>query len=357
VRAVGSPVRRIVATVMVFAVGLVAGCSGSPKAPASSTATTVPTTTTAGPAIGGMAEQLQQAFIAAVNRVRPSVVEISTRAGLGSGVVFDDRGDIVTNAHVVGTATSFQVSLSDGRTLPGALVGAYSPDDLAVIRVSASSLPAPAVLADSAAVQVGELVLAVGNPLGLSSSVTDGIVSFNGRTVSEGNGVVLPATIQTSAPINPGNSGGALVDLTGQVIGIPTLAASDTQDGGTAPGIGFAIPSNTVKLIAGQLAATGTVTSTGRAALGIRGATAVSASGAASGVIVVAVTAGGAADRAGVRAGDLVTAINGRTTPTLASLFDLLAGLKVGDTATVTVSRAGASRAISVVLEQQPSGT
>jgi len=123
----------------------------------------------------------------------------------------------------------------------------YRPDDLAVIKVKGDNARlTPARFADSAGVPVGAITLAIGNPLGLASSVTDGIVSFNGRTVGEGNGVLLPSTIQTSAPINPGNSGGALVDLDGRVIGIPTLAASDTQLGGAAPGIGFANPANTV---------------------------------------------------------------------------------------------------------------
>ena len=116
--------------------------------------------------------------------------------------------------------------------------------------------------------------MAIGNPLGLASSVTEGIVSFTGRTVGEGNGVVLPDTIQTSAAINPGNSGGALVDARGEVIGIPTLAATDPELGGTANGIGFAIPSNTVKLVAPQLVSQGRVVNSGRAALGISGASA-----------------------------------------------------------------------------------
>ena len=148
-----------------------------------------------------------------VAKVRPQVVEISTSAGLGSGVIYDDRGDIVTNDHVVGSATTFTVHLVDGQSLSGSLVGAYPPDDLAVIRVTGARSLSPATFGDSGALQVGDIVFAVGNPLGLASSVTEGIVSYNGRTVSEGNGVELPSTIQTSAAINPGNSGGALVNL------------------------------------------------------------------------------------------------------------------------------------------------
>ena len=204
------------------------------------------------------ASALQNAYINVLDDVRPSVVEISTSQGLGSGVVYDTKGNIVTNAHVVAGATDFKVTLSDGRTLPATLVGTYEPDDLAVVRVASHKLPA-ATFADSSKVRAGDIVLAIGNPLGLSSSVTNGIVSATGRTVSEGNGVVLPSTIQTSAAINPGNSGGGLVGLDGRVMGIPTLAATP-ELGGSAPGIGFAIPSNTVKLIASQLIANRKVT-------------------------------------------------------------------------------------------------
>ena len=131
-------------------------------------------------------------------------------------------------------------------------MGEFAPDDLAMVNVSGASNLTPATFADSSKVQVGEIALAIGNPLGLSSSVTNGIVSFNGRTVSEDQTHTLANTIQTSAPINPGNSGGALADLDSSVMGIPTLAATDQQNGGAAAGIGFAIPSNTVKLIAGS---------------------------------------------------------------------------------------------------------
>ena len=213
---------------------------------------------------------VQADFVAVVNKVRPSVVEITTSTGLGSGVVYDGNGDIVTNDHVVGTARNFQVSFFDGQVATASLVGAFPPDDLAVIRVHGVTRLHPAVFADSSQLQVGDIDLAIGNPLGLASSVTEGIVSFTGRTVGEGNGVVLPDTIQTSAAINPGNSGGALVDTQGRVIGIPTLAATDPELGGSAAnGIGFAIPSNTVELVAPQLITAGRVANSGRAALGI----------------------------------------------------------------------------------------
>ena len=196
---------------------------------------------------------------------------IQTASGLGSGVIVDTQGNIVTNAHVVGESSVFRVYLATGKSYDGKLIGAFVPDDLAVIRISAPDLR-PAVFGDSDHLRVGSIVMAVGSPLGLQSSVTEGIVSALGRQVTEPNGVALPPLIQTSADINPGNSGGALVDLNGEVIGIPTLAAQDPQAGGTAPGIGFAIPSNVAKDIAAQLIQNGRVTNSHRAYLGVQGA-------------------------------------------------------------------------------------
>jgi putative serine protease PepD len=191
------------------------------------------------------ANALQQRFVSIVRTVSPAVVQIRTSVALGSGVVFDARGDVVTNAHVVGNATRFVVTLASGDKHPGTLVGRDAGMDLAVIRIT-DARPRPATFANSARVEVGDLTLAIGNPLGLRSSVTEGIVSAVGRSVPETDSVTLFSVIQTSAAINPGNSGGALVDLSGQVIGIPTLAAVDPEMGAEAPGIGFAIDSNRV---------------------------------------------------------------------------------------------------------------
>jgi S1-C subfamily serine protease len=292
---------------------------------------------------------LQGDFVAAVRAVRPSVVEISTSEGLGSGVIFDNKGDVVTNAHVVGTEKTFTVSFSNGKQQTGRLVGTFVPDDLAVIRVPSPKGLKPAQFGNSSSLQVGDIVLAMGNPLGLSSSVTEGIVSFNGRAVSEGNGVVLPDLIQTSAAINPGNSGGALVDLTKHVIGIPTLAATDGS--AAAPGLGFAIPSNTVKLIAPQLIATGKVTTAGRAALGISGTDAFDFSDVPVGVAVTAVQPNGPAAKAGIVAGDLITAINKKPTPGFTDLETILANLKPGARVSISVTSAsGSKHVVSVVL-------
>jgi S1-C subfamily serine protease len=198
---------------------------------------------------------LQGRYVSVVARVSPQVVQIRSPRGLGSGVAFDGRGDIVTNAHVTAGARTFAVTLAGGATHTATLVGADPTHDLAVIRLQGAR-PAPATFAPSAQLRVGDLVLAVGNPLGLRSSVTEGIVSSLGRTVTEGNGTQLTSVIQTTAAINPGNSGGALVDLEGRVVGIPTLAALDPGlAAAQAPGIGFAIPSQAVQHVAAGLIA------------------------------------------------------------------------------------------------------
>jgi putative serine protease PepD len=201
------------------------------------------------------AAAVQQQFLDVVRQVSPQVVQIQTQRGLGSGVVYDRAGDIVTNAHVAATAQRFLVTLPGGRRERATLVGTDPKNDLAVIRLT-SSTPDPATFGSSAAVRSGGIVFAIGNPLGLQSSVTQGIVSSVNRSVGEGNGVTLTNVIQTSAEINPGNSGGALVDLSGRVVGIPTLAALDPEFGGNqAPGIGFAIGSDTVRRVADGLIA------------------------------------------------------------------------------------------------------
>jgi S1-C subfamily serine protease/RsiW-degrading membrane proteinase PrsW (M82 family) len=291
---------------------------------------------------------LQQRFVQVVKHVGPSVVLIQTDQGLGSGIVFDAKGDVVTNNHVVENAGGFQVTLANGRQYRAQLVGTFPADDLAVLHIDAGGLR-PAAFADSSSLQVGDVALAIGNPLGLQSSVTEGIVSALGRTVNEDNGVALPNVIQTSAAINPGNSGGALVNLQGQVIGIPTLAATDPQLGGSAaPGIGFAIPSSTVRGIAGQLIGQGKVTNSHRAWLGVEVAATTS-----DGLLVSKVQAGSPAAKAGIRAGELITAVNGTATPDPATLADVLAGLNPGQTVNVAVtSPGGAEQTLRVALGQ-----
>jgi putative serine protease PepD len=310
------------------------------------------------------APQLQNAYEAVVARVLPSVVQITTDQGLGSGVVFDNRGDIVTNAHVVGDSHHFQVRLASSPTpIPGSLVGAYRPDDLAVIKLdNPPSGLVPAAFGNSSQLRIGAIVLAVGNPLGLSGSVTDGIISATGRTVSEpieggAPGATLPDVLQTSAAINPGNSGGALVDLSGHVVGVPTLAALDQQvGGGAAPGIGFAIPSNLVTDIAGQIVREGKVTNSHRAALGIGVATVIDPFGRPLGAGVASVLPGGAAATAGIQPGSLITQVNGQAVHTDADLTRLLAGLQPGQQLSVVLTdpQTGSSHTVTVTAGQLP---
>lgn len=350
---------RLAATgIIVTLLGAAAACSsaspsGLPASAAKSPAAVSATPSVTAPA-SGAASSLEQQYEQVVAQVLPSVVQISTSEGSGSGVVYDTKGDIVTNAHVVGAATTLQVGLaSGGKPLAATVVGVFAPDDLAVIRVQAGTGSLhPASFGRSAAVKVGEIVLAMGNPLGLTGTVTDGIVSATGRTVSEGQGssAVLISAIQTSAAINPGNSGGALVNLAGQVIGIPTLAAADPQLGGAAAGIGFAIPSDTVTSIAAQLIASGKVTSSGRASLGITAQTVADASGQPAGVGIVSVSPGGAAARAGIRSGDVITALAGQPTLSLSELQSVLAAHKPGDRVQARTSRDGGIIAVTVTL-------
>jgi putative serine protease PepD len=333
----------------VIVVGLVAvGCSSAPFSTPSSSSASAPSPSAADPA-----EALENDFVSVVQRVGPSVVQIQDAQGLGSGILFDTQGDIVTNAHVVAGAAQFVVTFSDGTTAPARLLDAYAPNDVAVIQLQGKvKNVSPAAFADSSTLRVGDVVLAIGNPLGLRSSVTDGIISAFRSGVSESNGVVLPSVIQTSAAINPGNSGGALVDLHGKVVGIPTLAASDPQLGGTAPGIGFAIPSNTVKDLAEQIVQYGRVVNSHRAYLGVQVGT-----GSGQGAVITSVVSGGPAARAGVVPGDVITAIDGHQIQTAEDLTAALAGLQPGATVRLEVTRQdGSTSTVTAMLGTYPGG-
>ncbi|HEX5925600.1 MAG TPA: trypsin-like peptidase domain-containing protein [Baekduia sp.] len=321
----------------------VSGCGGSD---------TVKTVTASASASAAGAADLQTAYERVVQRVSPSVVQIQSEDGLGSGIVYDTSGHIVTNDHVLGEAQTFTVTLADGAEHKATLVGAFSPDDLAVIRLTSGKPPAATFAADSAKLRVGQLALALGNPLGLRSSVTQGIVSSVGRTVSEGNGAVIAAAVQTSAAINPGNSGGALIDIDGNVIGIPTLAATVSELGGSqAAGIGFAIPASTVRRIADQLISSGKVTDSGRAFLGVSVASLVSGEG----VVVSAVTAGSAADKAGIERGDVIVSVAGTDITSGDDLSVRLAELRPGQTVPVTIQHPdGTKKTVQVKLGETP---
>jgi S1-C subfamily serine protease len=199
---------------------------------------------------GGSLASAQQETVALIQKVNPSVVQIQARSvvrgGVGSGEIATTSGYIVTNSHVVHGFRDLTVLLSDGRTFSADLVGDVPEEDLAVLKINAPNLK-PIAFGDSSKVQVGDFALALGSPLGLEQSATTGIVSALNRTarvISNGQLVTLQGMIQTSAPINPGNSGGALVNLNGELIGIPTLGAVDPTSGAAANGIGFAITAN-----------------------------------------------------------------------------------------------------------------
>ena len=300
-------------------------------------------------------------YAAVVRDVLPSVVLIRTTNGLGSGVVLDDKGNIVTNAHVAADATEFQVQVvGQAEPRPAKLVGSYRTDDLAVIRADPAGLT-PARFGDSSKAQAGDVVLAIGNPLGLSGSVTEGIISATGRAVTEPGAagspaVTLPDSIQTSAPINPGNSGGALVNTSGEVIGIPTLAAASPLSGAQAQGIGFAIPANLARDIANQLIASGHVTNSHRAAIGAQVATVAGADGAPAGAGIVAVTPGGPADRAGIRSGDVIRSFGRTPTPDTESLMQALASARPGQAVTLTIERGDQTLTTGIRLGELPGG-
>ncbi|MFD9504899.1 S1C family serine protease [Streptomyces sp. NPDC060035] len=309
-------------------------------------------------AVARATDDLESRYQAVIRDVLPSVVQIGAEDGLGSGIVYDNKGHIVTNAHVVGSAKTFDVTVATGeKGLKASLVSSYPEQDLAVIRLDnvPDGLKA-ATFGDADKVEVGQIVLAMGSPLGLSSSVTQGIVSALGRTVSEsraggGTGATLADMVQTSAAINPGNSGGALVNLDSEVIGIPTLAATDPQLGGSAaPGIGFAIPVSMVRTVADQIIKSGKVTDSGRAALNITGRTVVDDDYQPAGVAVVSLEKGGAAEKAGLRAGDIITAIDDTPITTITSLSEALAGDKPGEQVTVTYSRSDSKRKAEATL-------
>ncbi|SDG63397.1 putative serine protease PepD [Sinosporangium album] len=328
------------------------------------TASHVGTAATAPTAAGesGTVRALETTYENVIRKVLPSIVQINAENGLGSGIVYDTSGHIITNAHVLGDARTFQVTLPSGGTPRAAtLVATHPLGDLAIIKVKDATGLAPVRFGDSRNARVGQIVLAMGNPLGLSGSVTNGIISALGRTVTEpvgrgSTGATIANAIQTSAAINPGNSGGALVTMNAEVIGIPTLAAADPTLGrGTAPGIGFAIPSNTAVDIANQIIKEGKVTNTRRAALGISGQTVVSQDGTAAGVGVVRVSPNSGAERAGILPGDIIVGVNGTKITTMADLSELLATLSVGREAKVDIRHPdGSQESVNIKLGELP---
>lgn len=360
----------VIAGALVLAVLLVGTFAAGHLAASSTAARTTGGATTSTITLPPSAQDLQQAIITVVHNVQPAVVEVmsdgQSGSAIGSGVVMRADGYIVTNDHVVVGYSQFRVLLSDGTSKTATVVGQDAQDDLAVLKIDATNLH-PIALADSSNVQVGEFALALGNPLGLNQSATLGIVSALNRTASEGTngtGATLTGLVQTSAPINPGNSGGALVDLQGALIGIPTLGAANTQTGGSADGIGFAIPANRVSFVVNQLISSGHLTSSGQGFLGIRGQDVDAQVAAAnslttqSGVLVsgFANDAAGAspAQQAGIHSGDVIIAVGGTVVTGNSDLAGALLSQTPGTKVTVTVQRGTSQVKIAVTLGERP---
>ena len=301
-----------------------------------------------------------------VNKARPSVVQIVSRQvsydvflrpvpaeGVGSGVIFDSsRGHILTNSHVLGDAKEIWVILPDGRKFAGKVMGKDPVTDLAVVMIQGKDLP-QSPLGDSSKLEIGESVIAIGNALGLEGgpTVTVGVVSAVNRSIEDPGGEALSDLIQTDAPINPGNSGGPLVNLRGEVVGINTAIIPSAQ------GIGFAIAINSAKPIAKELLEKGKIV---RAWLGISPITIHRALAASydlpveEGVFVAKVGNGSPAAKAGLKAGDIITAIGGEKVKNVTDLRSAIAKRKIGEKVNMEVNRNKKRSTVSLTLGKMP---
>jgi serine protease Do len=372
-----APAAANAATVPAAATTLPASATDAPTAAAAATpaSTNGSSGTAAAPAGGG---DLRTLIRQVAQQVKPAVVQITNEqvqldqsnqpftvpAGVGSGVIYDNQGHILTNNHVIEGAQNLSVALPDGAIYPGKLIGADPKTDLAVVQISGSNLPV-AQLGDSTQLQVGDWVVAIGNALALQGgpTVSVGVVGALGRTVQEpgsdqnSQGPYLFDVIQTDAPINPGNSGGPLVNLDGQVIGINTLVAGQAEPGVQAQGIGFSIAIGTAKPIADELVATGHVIHpfVGISYVPLNQAIAQQLGiTAKTGVVVAEVVSGSPAAAAGLQPRDTITALDGTALATESTFAQLLNKRKVGDVVTLTVLRGKQTLQLKVTLADQP---
>jgi putative serine protease PepD len=283
-------------------------------------------------------------------------------SGTGSGEVIRSDGYVLTNNHVISIAAnggSVEVLFSDGQTAAATITGRDPETDLAVLKIQVSHELKVISLSSSSSVKVGEPVVAIGAPLGLSGTVTSGIVSALDRTVEvpgeNDRSALLVSALQTDAAINPGNSGGALVNCAGQLVGVPTAGATVPNSGGGSIGLGFAIPVDLAKSIADEIIATGRVTHAffGLQTVPIPPAAAAQA-GVPEGLYVQAVTAGGPAAQAGLRPDDVITSIDGEPATSNIQLQELTLTKKPGDTVSIVYARAGHSATTKVTLGAQP---
>lgn len=313
------------------------------------------------------------AWAQVAERAMPSTVSIAVgsggqQAGAGSGVVWDTEGHIVTNAHVVAGGDEVEVTLSNGRSYPAEVVGVDAATDLAVLRIDDVPDLTPMPLGDDKDLVVGDDVMAIGNPLGLSGTVTTGIVSALDRPVTtqaaQEDGApamsaqpeaVVTNAIQTSAPINPGNSGGALVNADGALVGINSSIASMSAGGGQSGsiGIGFAIPSSKVDDIARQLIEDGTAEHA-YLGVGVADAGADLDGATVSGAGVASVEDGTSAAEAGLREGDVITAIDGERVGSAVALIGQVRERSVESAATITYVRDGVEHDVDVTLQTRP---
>jgi Do/DeqQ family serine protease len=334
-------------------------------------ASVVPVLESNGPAVAQGSSGLQS-FSAAARLASPAVVSINTskavnnnpaaadpwfrfffgdqgqsqpQAGLGSGVIVSPAGYILTNNHVIEEADEIEVILNDGRRSVAKVIGTDPETDLAILKVELSDLPV-ITLGDSDSLTIGDLVLAIGNPFGVGQTVTSGIVSALGRTQLGIN--TFENFIQTDAAINPGNSGGALVDIQGRLMGINTAIYS--RSGGSM-GIGFAIPTSTAKSVLEAIVRDGQVT---RGWIGVEPQDLTpelaESFGLASGqgVIITGVLQNGPAAQAGIRPGDVITAVAGRPVGNVAQLLSAVAALKPGEAATLSITRRDGATTLDV---------
>ena len=300
-----------------------------------------------------------QAVVHAVEVVSPSVVTVELgreatgrEAGQGSGFIVSPDGLILTNSHVVHKARTMQVSLADGRRVPATLIGEDPDTDLAVVRASLSDLPS-LKLGDSQSIRVGQLVIASGNPLGFSTTVTAGVVSALGRSLRSRTGRLMDDIIQTDAALNPGNSGGPLVDSRGQVIGVNTAIIAGAQ------GLCFAIAANTAQYVVGRLIRDGRIR---RSYVGVAGQNAAIARQlvrfygltVSNGVVVAAIEPNSPAAKSLLREGDIIIALDGQSVSSIDQLHRLLTEERIAQPAQLTVIRRTERLAIAITPAESP---